>query len=49
MIVTLLISLLVFSAVMMLLVVLLLFLRSKLVRQGKVAISINDVFIIYII
>ena len=42
MIVTLLISLLVFSAVMMLLVVLLLFLRSKLVRQGKVAISIND-------
>ena len=42
MIVTLLISLLVFSAVMMLLVVLLLFLRSKLVRQGKVAVSIND-------
>ena len=39
---TILISLLVFAAVILLLVALLLFLRSKLVKQGKVTITIND-------
>lgn len=39
---TILISLLVFAVVILLLVALLLFLRSKLVKQGKVTISIND-------
>ena len=39
---TILISLLVFAVVILLLVALLLFLRSKLLKQGKVTISIND-------
>ena len=39
---TILISLLVFAAVILLLVALLLFLRSKLVKQGKVTITINN-------